>query len=485
MRIHSFVRPPWLLVLVLTAACATNPATGKRELMLVSEQQEAALGKQAATEVPGAYGIYQDAALQSYVRSVGEQLARASERPQLEWTFDVVDDASVNAFALPGGHVYVTRGLLAELESEAELAMVMGHEVGHVAARHSANQISKQQLASVGFLAGMIAVPELQRFGQLGQTALGLMFLKFSRDDEREADTLGLRYSGRLGYEPEQAAQAMQMLDLVSRQSNEGRMPSWLSTHPDPGDRYHALVTQIQQQHLSGEKVNREAYLRRLDGLMYGDDPREGFFREDTFYHPGLRFRMQLPRGFKTQNTKQAVIAASPQGDAVVQLTMAQGRSAEEAARALFSQVNAQPNLQRTELNGLPAVAGTFQAAAGQTMVGGVAAFVEMDGRVYQILGYTPANEWSRYGRLLEASVESFAPLRERWAFEVEPKRLRLVTVNQTLSVDEFARRYPSTVPVSTVALLNQLEPGGTLKAGQLAKQVIGGSAAEGRARLQ
>src|SRR5512142_2668782 len=238
----QLARGPWsrcvlTLSLSVSAACATNPATGKKEIMLVSEGQEAALGAQAAAEVPTTYGIYQDPALQSYVRSVGQQLARVSERPQLAWSFDVVDDSSVNAFALPGGHVYVTRGLLAQLESEAELAMVMGHEVGHVAARHSANQISKQQLASVGFLAGMIAVPRLQRLGNLGQTALGVMFLKFSRDDEREADQLGLRYSGRLGYEPEQAAEAMQMLDLVSQQSGQGRMPAWLSTHPDPGGR--------------------------------------------------------------------------------------------------------------------------------------------------------------------------------------------------------------------------------------------------------
>lgn len=474
--VMRFSRSSCLLSLALVAACATNPATGKKELMLVSEGQEAALGKQAAAEVPGSFGIYEDRALQEYVRGIGRKLAQTSERPQLEWTFDVVDDAAVNAFAIPGGHIYVTRGLLAQLESEAELAMVMGHEVGHVTARHTANQLSKQQLATLGFGIGMIAVPSLQRFGDLGQTALGLMFLKFGRDDEREADDLGLRYAGRLGYEPEQAAQAMAMLDMVSRQHSEGRMPGWLSTHPDPGDRYQTLVKKIREQNLTGEQVNREGYLRRLDGLMYGDDPREGFFREDTFYHPGMKFRLQVPRGFKTQNTKQSVAAMSPEGDAIVQLTLGQGSSAEQAARALFSQANVQPNLQRTEINGLPAVAGTFQAASGQTAINGVAAFVELENRVYQLLGYTASGDWNRYGRALSSAVQSFGPLRERWAFEVQPKRLKLVNVDRNLSVAEFARRYPSTVPVDTVALLNQVEPTGTLKAGRLAKQVVGGS---------
>ena len=477
-------RSSCLLSLALVAACATNPATGKKELMLISEDQEAALGKQAAAEVPGAYGIYEDAELRAYVRGIGQRLAQNSERPQLGWTFDIVDDASVNAFAIPGGHIYVTRGLLAQLESEAELAMVLGHEVGHVTARHSANQISKQQLATLGLGVGMIAVPSLQRYGGLSQTALGLVFLKFGRDDEREADDLGLRYSGRLGYEPKQAAQAMAMLDMVSRQHAEGRMPGWLATHPDPGDRYQALLAKIQQEGSGGERVNREGYLRRLDGLVYGEDPREGFFRNDAFYHPGLRFELRLPRGWKTQNTKQAVLAASPQGDAVVQLTLAPGSSAEQAARSVFAEANVQSDLRRTEVNGLPAVAGRFEAAAGQTPVAGVAAFVEHQGRVFQILGYTASQDWGSYGRMLTSSVQSFEPLRDRSAFDVQPKRLKLVTVEGGLSIAEFTRRYPSTVPDATVALLNQVEPGGTLKAG-IAKQVVGGREIKGTARLE
>lgn len=466
----------FLLAVALVAGCATNPATGKKEIMLVSEGQEAALGKQAAAEVPASYGLYEDAALGEYVRGLGRRLAQVSERPQLEWTFDVVDDASVNAFAIPGGHVYVTRGLLAQLESEAELAMVMGHEAGHVAARHTANQISKQEIAALGLGVGTLAVPSLQRLSGLGQSALGLLFLKFSRDDERQADDLGLRYATRLGYEPEQAAQAMQMLDRVSQQSTAGRMPGWLSTHPDPGDRYRTLVSQIQAKGLTGQRVERDTYLRRLDGLTYGEDPREGFLREGTFYHPGLRFTMRMPAGFKTQNTRQAVVAASPQGDAAVQLSLAKGRSAEQAANALFGQAGVQPTLQRELVNGLPAVTGTFRAAADQTAVDGVAAFVEMDGHVYQLLGYAASSGWSRYQTALSSAVRSFGPLREGWALEVQPRRLKLVALERDLSVAEFARRHPSTVPVDTVALLNQVDPAGTLKAGQLAKQVVGGS---------
>jgi len=209
---------------------------------------------------------------------------------------------------------------------------------------------------------------------------------------------------------------------------------------------------------------------------VFGEDPREGFFREGVFYHPEMRFQVEAPRGYKTQNTKQAVIAASPEGDAVMQLTLAPGSSAQEAARAFTRGGGVQPvDMRASEVNGLRAVTGGFQASAGQTPVNGVAAFVEHGGRVFQLLGYTAAANWSRYGRSLSQAVSSFGPLRERWALDVEPRRLRVVPVQSEMSVEEFGRRHPSSVPEAEVALINHLTPGETLKPGQLAKQVVGG----------
>jgi predicted Zn-dependent protease len=299
-----FMRQSWVLatsavaVLAIVIACATNPATGKKEFMLVSEGQEIALGQQEDQKAVASFGVYDDPALQDYVASLGHSIAERGERPDLPWAFRLVDDSAVNAFALPGGFVYMTRGILGYLDSEAELAMVMGHEVGHVTARHSASQMSSQQLMSLGMGIGMIAVPELRQYGDLAQLGLGLLFLKFGRDDETEADTLGLRYSKRLEYDAAEGAQAFRMLDQLSEQSEAGRVPGWLSTHPDPGDRYRRLLAAIQQQGLEGGNVRREAYLKRLDGMTFGENPREGFFRENAFYHPDLRFRMELPQGF-------------------------------------------------------------------------------------------------------------------------------------------------------------------------------------------
>jgi len=460
---------------LLVTSCATNPATGKREIMLVSEEQEIALGRQEDGKALAAYGEYPDPALQEYVASLGQKVAAKAERPSLPWTFRLADDAAVNAFAGPGGFVYVTRGLLAHLDSEAQLVMVLGHEVGHVTARHLAQQISSQQIATLGLGIGMIAVPELQRFGGVGELGLGLLFLKFGRDDEREADTLGLRYSLRLDYDPVEGARAFRMLDQMAQQSQAGRAPGWLSTHPDPGDRYRTLLSSIREQGLHGDLVQREAYLKRLQGMVFGEDPREAFFRERTFYHPQMRFRFVLPQGYRGQNTKQAVLAASPEGDAVLQLTLAKSASPEEAAGAFFAEVQT-TGARRRDVNGLPAVVGTFDATSSGTSVRGVAAFVGHEGRVFRLIGYTRRTDWSRRGPALEAAATSFAPLRERWALQVEPQRINLVVPERDLTLAEFNGRYPSTAPAATVALVNQLGEGEALKAGRQAKRVVGGT---------
>ncbi|HXV85129.1 MAG TPA: M48 family metallopeptidase, partial [Gemmatimonadales bacterium] len=225
------------LVLAASPACAVNPATGERQLMLVSEGQEIAMGREADPQISGQYGLYPDTALQGYVRALGQRLTAVSERPGLPWSFRVVDDPIINAFAVPGGFLYVTRGILAHFNSEAELVAVLGHEIGHVTARHSASQMSQQQLAQVGLVAGMVLAPRFQDFAGVAQAGLGLMFLKFSRDDERQADELGLRYLVRARYDPREMPKVFAMLASVSQGEDGNRLPSWLSTHPDPVDR--------------------------------------------------------------------------------------------------------------------------------------------------------------------------------------------------------------------------------------------------------
>ena len=459
-------------------SCATNPATGGKQIALVSEAQEKQMGQQADQEVAGAIGLYDDSDLQAYVQRIGNEMAARSERPALNWTFRLVDDPAVNAFALPGGYVYVTRGLMSYLTSEAELAAVMGHEIGHITARHTVSQISKAQLANIGLAVGMILRPELQSLGGLAEAGLSLLFLKYSRDAERQADDLGLRYVTRVGYDPRPMADVFTTLERVSAVESKGRVPGWLSTHPDPGDRRTRIGQQIaglaQPPGTRGD--DRADYLRRIDGIDFGEDPREGFFEQNVFYHPAMRFRFEFPAGWKTSNQKQAVGAQSPNEDAIVVLTLARRESPEAASREFFSQAGIQQgSAWRGDINGLPSVAHSFAAQTQQGLViRGLAAFVSHQDKVFQILGYTSSARWPRYADLMSETVNSFDRLTERRYLDVEPKRLKVVDLPRAMTLRAFAERYPSTVPLETLAIINETTVDGSLEAGP-AKRVVGG----------
>lgn len=457
-------------------ACATNPATGKKQLMLVSEAQEIAMGKEADQEVVGAYGVYPDPKVQAYVDELGKRLAAKSERPSLPWAFKVVDDPAVNAFALPGGYIYVTRGILTYLRSEAELVAVLGHEIGHVTARHAASQMSKQQLAMGGLIAGMAVKPELQRFGGLAQQGLGLLFLKFGRDDENQADELGLRYMTREGYDPREMLAVFGVLDRVTRAEGGGRMPDWLSTHPSPENRLRRIQGQITATAAAGTVVNRAAYLGHLDGMVFGENPREGFFQDNAFYHPDLRFQLSFPRGFRTQNQKQAVVGASEAQDAIIALTLAAGTSPEEVARQFLSQEGIQAGRSgRDTIGGLPAHTVFFEAATGEGVLRGEVSFVSYDGKIYRLLGYTRAARFSAYQDTFDTAIHSFSRLTEPRYLGVQPKRLELVSLDRQMALPEFGRVYPSTVQLETIGLINGIAANQMLPRGELAKRVVGG----------
>ena len=461
-----------------TAGCATNPATGERELSLIGERQEIEMGREADQQIVASLGVYDDPELQAYVDRIGQELAAASERPDLPWTFRVLDDPTVNAFALPGGFIYITRGILSHLTSEAELAGILGHEIGHVTARHSVNQISKAQLTQLGVGIGMVLVPELRDFGGLANVGMQLLFLKHGRDDENQADALGVRYMTRLDYDPRELADVMAMLERSSEmQQGSGRIPEWLSTHPDPANRIEHIgeITARLQADLSPFLVRRDPYMDRIDGMVFGMDPREGYFEENTFYHPELRFRIAFPRGWQTANMKQAVQAVAGSEDAVMGLTFAQG-SPSEAMRQFAAQQGVRVSgVQEVSLNGLPATVGELTASTEQGTLEGAVAFVSYDGDTYRLLGYgTPAG-WRSHAASVREAIRSFAPENDPAVLSVEPARLSLVALDQSLPFSAFADRYPSTVRPELVALINQVRVDGSLEAGMRAKRVVGG----------
>lgn len=466
-----------LSLLLALSACVRNPVTGKRQLALVSKDDEVALGQQAAKEIEQTVGLVEDPALQQYVSSVAMPMARTSERPELPWRFQVVDDPAPNAFALPGGPIYITRGLLAHLDSEAELAGVLGHEIGHVTARHSVTQLSQAQLAQLGLGLGAVLSSDIAKYGQVAAVGLQLLFLKHGRDDEHQADELGFRYMLKAGYDPREMANVFTTLGRIGEASGGGKLPTWLSTHPDPGDRAEQARARVAKagRPLEGLKVGQAEYLRHLQDLPYGVNPRQGFFRDNLFLHPELRFQLQFPEGWKTSNQPQAVVALSPQEDAVVGLATVANVSPEQALQAFFEQ----QGVRRLQAPGEAPPAGSsyFEAQTEQGLLRGLTRFFTHQSATLQLVGYTSAERLPTHDAAIRASFASFRELTDPEALAAQPARLELVTLKESMTLEQFQARYPSTIPLEELALLNGVEPGATLAAGRQVKRVVGGVA--------
>lgn len=466
-----------LLAGLATGGCAVNPATGANQLMLVSESQEIAMGRQADTAVIATIGLYPDVAWQRYIQQFGARLAATSESPDLPWTFRVMDDPAVNAFAVPGGFIYVTRGLLAHLTSEAELASVVGHEIGHVTARHTAAAMSKQQLMGLGLAVGSMASSQVAQYAGVANQALGILYLKFSRDDESQADELGLRYMRRANYDPREMPAVFHMLEQLGAADGGGRLPTWLATHPTPENRFATMSQQIAAlpQNFAGTVVNRDSYLRRLDGQVFGENPREGYFKGNQYFHPDMRFQFTLPEGWATHNGKQAVVAVSPGRDAVVELSLAQGTSADAAARAFLAQQGITGGAtSRASLSGLPAVSAPFSAATADGTLRGTVLFVEHRGAVFGLIGYAPEANWAANQAAAERALRSFRPLTDPAALNVQPQHLDIVTLTGRTTIEALARQRASPASPATLALINQVELQTPLESGRLIKWVVG-----------
>ena len=463
---------------VVTISCAINPVTGKKQLVLISEAQEIQMGREADKDVVASIGLYPDQKAQQYVQALGSRLAAATERPNLPWTFRVVDDPAVNAFAIPGGFVYVTRGIMTHLNSEAELVAVLGHEIGHVTARHSVSQISQQQLAQVGLAVGTVLSPKFAQFGNLAGAGLGMLFLKFSRTDESQADQLGLKYMLADGYDPRKMVDVFRMLEGVGQQAGAGRLPQWLATHPDPENReaWATKAVASLNRDLSGLAVNRPAYLRTLDGMTFGENPREGFFEGTVFRHPEMAFRIEFPAGWTGSNQKQAVGAISPEQDAAVVVQLSSAPNARQAAQQFLSKEGmeaGEPIGQR--IGGFPALSSTFRAKTADGYLVGMVAWIDYRERVFEIVGYAPEPRWPQRNRAIAAAIGSFARETDPAVLNAQPRRLTIVSLNHPATIDALLREYPSTVSPQIVALINGLQGASTLAPGEGFKRVIGG----------
>jgi predicted Zn-dependent protease len=470
-----------LAVAALTTltACATNPATGKREFSLVSQDDEVAIGQEEAQKVVASMTVLQHQPVQDMVKRVGMEMARASERPTLPWNFTVLDDPVVNAFALPGGPIFITRGILTHMNSEAELASVLGHEIGHVTARHSASQMSKQQVASVGLGVASVISPTAAQYAGVAQQGLGILMLKYGRDDERQADGLGYRYMLKASWDPREAVKMFQMLQKTSGGDKEGRPPAWMSTHPDPGDRAERATARLKELAVNPDSLrrNREQFLRAIDGLSYGEDPRDGFFRGSTFYQPDLALQITFPDGWQTANQPQVLAAREPEGKALVQVQVAKGANPDEAARSFFSNQGFS-NVREVQVAtaGGPSRSAVFAAQTQQGVVEGETTFLTVKGRTYQVLTVAGQGNLEAVDAIHRKVIASVKEITDPAILNIRAPQVKVVQLPKAMTAEEFYSQFPSVLPLDQVLLINGLERGAQLKQGDLVKQVVAGT---------
>ena len=412
-------------------ACAVNPVTGKRQLMLLSESDEIALGQQTDAQVIASYGLYEDAGLTSYVNGIGQKMGKLSHRPNLAYSFKVPDTDVVNAFAVPGGYIYVTRGILAYLNDEAELAGVLGHELGHVAARHTVDNYTKQQLASIGFALGSILSEKFRQYANIASFGVNMLFLKFSRDDERQADDLGVEYSTKALYDANRMATFFETLERMDESGSSSGLPEWFSTHPNPENRIGAVRNKAKawQAKLAGNSfvINRPQYLASIDGIVFGQDPRQGYVDANVFYHPTLKFQFAIPTGWQVNNTPAQVQMISPNQDANLLFSLQSNANAQTVAKTFATEASASVNRSdAVTINGMSAqrLLSTINSETDTLSV--LSYFIQKSNDVYIFHGVTTPARQNSYYTTFSNSVGQFKNLTDSKRINVSPKLLKI-----------------------------------------------------------
>jgi len=466
-----------LLLLAAAAACAVNPVTGEKEFMLYSENQEIQLGRQTDEEVAATYGVYDDAVLTAYVDRLGKALAARGQRPGLPWRFTVLDSPVVNAFAVPGGSVYVARGILALMSSEAELAAVLGHEIGHVNARHSMSQMSKAQAAQIGLVLGSAVSRQFAKYAGLAGAGLQVLFLKFSRDNENQADGLGVEYSRAAGYNPADMAVTFAALQKMGDLSGGGSsMPGFLSTHPLTADR----IAHVQNLLAPADKSlarNPDAYLRRVENVVYGEDPRQGYVENGVFYHPGLRFQFAVPAGWTVENMPTRVTLVT--ADQAAGLILQGGKSTDSAEDFLKKQAaeisksgGTLLGENRTTINGLACYEQAYTITqANEAPVQMRLSCLKKGDWVYAFQAMSAASAFAKYETEFRRAVASFRDLIDASMINRSPKRLAVVKAGGKESLQAVLKK--GGVPdqsLSRFAVMNGLDLTAVPASGRLIK---------------
>lgn len=435
----------WMSLIFLISSCAVNPVTGKHELMLLSETDEINLGRETDGRIIQQYGMYEDQRLIHYLNDICQQVAKVSHRPQLHYHFKILDLPLVNAFAVPGGYVYFTRGILATINSEAELAGLIGHEIGHITARHTAKQYSQAQLAQLGLGIGELFIQDIPMLSGLAQLGVGLLFLRFSRDHEREADDLGVEYSSKLGYDATYMANFFETLERMDLGLDRSGLPSWFTTHPSPENRVEAIRKRAKewQQKLGPRilKINRDFYLKQIEGLVFGEDPRQGYIEDHVFYHPDQRFQFPIPLRWRIHHRPSQIQMVDEEEKAMMILMVTSGSSSKELAKEFIKRTGAvlirSETIQVNHLFSQRVISEIYTQKAAYRLL---SYFIEKGKNVFMFHGLTSINLFQKYGPMFDHTMRQFKELNDLRKIQVKPDRLRIHSTRNSDTLENILR---------------------------------------------
>jgi predicted Zn-dependent protease len=468
------------VVLPLVAACATAPGTGRTIFTGgLSEEGEADLGRQEHPKVLSEFGgAYDDPELAAYVTSVGNFLAKTSERPDLEFTFTVLDTPVVHAFAVPGGVVYITRGLLALSTIEAELAGVLAHEIGHVTARHSAERYGQTVAANIaGVGLGVLLGGEA---AQAGSALGGLLLRSYSREQEFESDMLGGRYLARAGYDTAAMAGFLSQLQAHSRleaelagQPEKADAFDIMQTHPRTADRIERALEQSGATSVADPLVAQNVYFDKIDGMIYGDKPDEGYIRGRSFAHPKLKFAFEVPAGFRLHNQAQAVLARDGDGKAAIRFDRApkpySGAMTDYLSKVWAANVRLS-GVEAITVNGMPAATAS---TSGNGKNYRLLAIRYDSNAIYRFIFVSASERTAALNVPFRETTYSFRKLSDADAAELKPRRVRIYEVKAGDSPAKIAARMPfAEENLKRFLVLNGFTEAATLQPGQRVKIV-------------
>ena len=481
-KLFSYFASLLLIITLVLPSCVRNPVTGRKQVSFMTEAQEKNIGMQNDPAIVAQFGLYQDTELQDFINKKGQEMVKVSHRPDLGFEFKILDSPVINAFALPGGYVYFTRGIMGHFNNEAQFAGVLGHEIGHVTARHSAEQYTKQTIGQILLIGGLIISPEFRQFANEAQQGLGLMFLKFSRGNESESDVLGVEYSSKIGYDASAMADFFQTLDRTMDKGEEGRIPEFMSTHPDPGKRFetvHKLADEWQEEHgASGLKTNKGSYLRMLDGMIYGEDPKQGYTDNNVFYHPELKFQFPYPSDWKLVNSPIQVQMGPKDGKAMCIFTLSQKKTLKEAKDEIVTQQKlvVQRDLDMT-VGGFPAY-GMVSDQVNQdantgksTTIAVQTVLIDYGDMIYVFHGLCDKNDFQKYEQYFDYTMTNFKKLTDPARINVQSEVIKVVSAKNTGTLSRALSDYK--MPSKShedMAILNGLLLTDQVKKGALIK---------------